>query len=203
MKNYKSSDILNSIKKEDGRILLEIYQTYFPQVRHHILSNSGNQFDAEDVFQDAMVIIYVKARNNSLILSSSFGTYLNSVARFIWFNELKRKRKYFGNLTENSFGELVPDTIDFLDDYIRLEKRKLIMEHYCELNEECKKILDLFIKEVPLAGITNAMGYSSDQYTRIRRGYCKERLIRAIWNNPKFKELKNEAFRQNTKVPRW
>jgi RNA polymerase sigma factor (sigma-70 family) len=203
MDKYQPSEILESIRKEDRKMLLKIYESYFPQVRHHILSNSGNQYDAEDAFQDAMVIIYEKVRNNTLILSSSFGTYLNKVARFIWYNELKRKRRYFGGEFEKNSLELIPDEIDFFEDYIRLEKRKLIMEHFSELNGDCKKILDLYLKETPLESITNLMGYSSDQYTRNRRTSCKVRLIRAIWNNPRFKELKNEAYRQDTKVPRW
>jgi RNA polymerase sigma factor (sigma-70 family) len=193
--------LIDSLRREDRKVLLEIYKSFFPQVRHYVLSNSGNNFDAEDMFQDALVLIYMKIRNNTLFLNSSFGTYLNSIVRFLWLKELERKRKYFG--TSLDITERLADETDFLEDYLRLEKRKLILYHFYELNADCKKILELYISETPISRITVLMGYSSDQYTKNRRTTCKDRLVNAIWNNPRFKELKNEAYRQDTKVPRW
>jgi RNA polymerase sigma factor (sigma-70 family) len=201
MKNSGQSTIIDSIRREDRNGLLELYRVYFPQVRHYIMSNSGNIYDAEDIFQDALVLIYIKIKKHTLILSSSFGTYLNGVVRFLWLKELERKRKYFGNSLNSS--EFLPTDEDIVEDYIRMEKQKLIFEHFVELNDECKKILDLHIKETPISRITAIMGYRTDQYTRNRKTSCKERLIRSIWNNPRYKELKNEAYRQDTKVPRW
>jgi len=201
MENNDANILIDSFKKEDRRVLLDIYKTYFPQVRHYILSNSGNSFDAEDIFQDALILIYIKIRKNTFYLTSSFGTYINSVVRFLWLKKLEEKSKYFGSSMR--FVEDIPDEADFIEDYIRLEKRKLILEHFAELNDECRKILDLYIKATAISRITALMGYSSDQYTKNRRTNCKDKLIKAIWNNPRYKELKNEAYRQDTKIPRW
>jgi RNA polymerase sigma factor (sigma-70 family) len=201
MNNIETDVLIDSLRKEDKKVLLEIYTNYFPQVRHHIMSNAGNLLDAEDIFQDALVLIYLKIRDNSLVLTSSFGTYLNSVARFLWLKELERKRKYFGH-TSKTADDIAAD-YDFHADYVKMEKRKLIHYHYSDLNQECRRVLDLYYKETPLSRITVLMGYSSDQYTKNRKSSCKERLVRAIWNNPRFKELKNESVPQDTKIPRW
>jgi len=201
MADHQISHIIESIKSEDPAFLLEIYRDYFPGIRHHILMNSGNNFDAEDIFQDAMVLIYMKIRNNEFYPKNSFSTYINKVARYLWLKELERKRKYFGSSPDTI--DQVPDEVDFFEDYVKLEKRKLILEHFSELNEDCRKVLELSVKDTPIVMITAIMGYSSEQYTRNRRSACKERLIKAIWKNPRFKELKNEAYRQDTKVPRW
>ena len=181
--------------------MIEIYQTCFPQIVHHVRANSGNDSEAEDIFQDTLLLIYLKIRNNSLELSSSFPTYFFGVARFLWLRELERKRKFFGNTSEAS--GVIEEEPDFLEDYIKMERRKLVIEHFNMLNNDCQKILELYIKETPLYRITKLMGYSSDQYTKNRRSVCKERLIKAIWNNPRFKELKSDAHRKDSKVPRW
>ena len=201
MKFPEPPGIIESIKNRDRGALLEIYQIYFPQIRHYILSNSGNQFDAEDIFQDAMVIVYMKVKESTFSLTSSFSTYLLGVARFLWLEELLRKRKFFGTDTGNI--NLIGIQDDLIDDYLKLERRKLLLYHFNELSEDCKKLLGLYFNEVPVSRITVLMGYSNDQYTKNRRLACKERLIRTIWNNPRFKELKNEAYQQDTKVPRW
>jgi len=197
----ENSILIDSIRKEDKRALLEIYKSFFPKVRHLIQLNSGNVFDAEDVFQDALVIIYLKIRNNSLNLCCPFGSYLISIAKFLWLKELRRKRTYFGIEVENALA--LPDCCDFLDDYIKMEKRKLIMDHFQDMNSECKKILELYYNETPVTRITSLMGYTNDQYTRNRRTFCKGKLVRAIWNNPRYRELKNEAYPQDTRVPKW
>lgn len=201
MEYYSTAWIIDAFKKEDKKALLYVYKTYFPQVRHYIMENSGNELDADDVFQDAVVLIYIKIRNNTLYLSSSFGTYLNGVVRYFWVKELERKRRYFGHPLHTENHPTYED--NFIEEYSLLEKRKLIMQHFNELNGECKKIIELNILETPLSRITAIMGYSSDQYTMNRRTLCKERLITAIWNNPRYKELKNEAFSQDSKIPRW
>jgi DNA-directed RNA polymerase specialized sigma24 family protein len=201
MNSSGQNDVVDAIRREDRIALLNIYKTYFPQVRHHIISNSGNINDAEDIFQDALVLIYLKIRNNELVLHSTFGTYLIGVVKFLWHKELERKRKYFKVPLDSM--ESFPGDENLFEDYIKLERRKLIMEHYYLLHEECRKILDLYIKETPISRITTLMGYTSEQYTKNRRTVCKERLVRAIWNNPRFKELKNEPHRQDTEVPRW
>jgi len=198
---FDPQNIIESIKKEDRTVLLEIYRDHFPQARHYILLNSGNKFDAEDIFQDAMVLIYIKIRSNTFKLTSSFGTYLHSVVRFLWLKELERKKRYFSNSLE--INDPILSDVDLIEDYIKLERRKLIIDHYLGLNEECKKLLELYFNETPISRITALMAYSNDQYTKNRRSACKERLIRSIWNNPRFKELKNETYRQDTEVPRW
>ncbi len=201
MNSNEQSNFVDSIRKEDRVALLEIYKIYFPQTRHYIMANSGNVFDAEDVFQDALVLIYLKIKKNTLNLKNSFGSYLYGVVKFLWLKELERKRKYFGTSVEDA--DLLLGDIDFLEDYVKMEKRKLVLEHYNELNEECKKILDLHIKETPISISTAIMGYASDQYTMNRKSKCKSRLFRAVWNNPRYKELKDELNQQDTKVPRW
>ncbi|MCB8994340.1 MAG: sigma-70 family RNA polymerase sigma factor [Bacteroidales bacterium] len=201
MNKYEIPELIDALKKEDNRVLLDIYRIHFPEARHYIMANSGNVFDAEDIFQDAMLLIYLKIKRNSLQINSGFGSYLGGIIRFLWLKELERKRKYFGK--ELQLEDSINDHSDLLEDYIRMEKRKLILEHFLELGSDCQKLIHLFVNETPVDRITSLMGFSTDQYTRNRRKVCKERLVRAIWENPRFKELKNEAFRQDTKVPRW
>lgn len=200
MKSLSNSEIINKIKLEDKKVLLDIYHTYFPGIRHYILSNTGNIYDAEDVFQDAMVIIFMKVRKNKLILTSTLGTYLFSISKFIWYKELRRRRF----LNEDLFFDEVPDVeTDIVGDYITMEKRKIILDHFNELSQECRKVLELYLSRTSIREMTELLSYSSEQYTMNRRYSCKNRLIKSIRNNPKYKELRNETSRQAAEVPKW
>lgn len=201
LKDLSFNEIIEALKREDKQVLLSIYRDYFLQARHFILANRGNIFDAEDIFQDALVLVYMKGRKGNIEWRSSFGTYLNCIVRYLWLKQLERRRRINGEGLQAAMEMEIE--ADFIEDWIRLEKRKLIFHHFKKLSEECQRILSLSISETPLNNITILMGYSSDQYTRNRRTLCKTKLIASIWNNPLFKELKNEAYRQDTEVPRW
>lgn len=199
---HKSTgEILEGIKGEDRNTLSYIYEIFFPMVENFILHTRGNSFDAKDVFQDAMVIIYTQLKNDSLYLHHSFRSYIFSVSKYVWFKELKRKQFEISN---NYSGlDLNGDGIDIEKEYIKMEKRKLFLDHFQKLKPECRRLIDLFINKTSISVITSIMGYSSNQYTKNRRNFCKGVLVREIWNSPRYKELKNESYRENSKVPRW
>lgn len=194
-----SSKILTGIKEENRQVLFFVYQNFYPQVENFILISHGSSFDAQDVFQDAMVVIYNKAKKTEFELKYSFGAYLFSVSKYIWYKELRRRRK------ENTYLESL-DNIDNIDsgieqEYIKMEKRKLVLDHFMTLKPQYQLLLRLFYKKTPISEITKIMNYSSDQYTKNRRVYCKELLAKEIRKNPRFNELKNESFKENSTIP--
>ena len=201
MDRLKSLEVFEALRKEDRRMLMALYQRFYPPVRIFILSRNGNEFDAQDIFQDALVIIFMKIRHVVPDVKSSFGTYFFSICKYLWFKELNRKNRSHADF--QNLDEMIDLDNNFYRDYIRMEKRKLVMDHFNEMQEDCQRILKMFVNDTPLDKICKIMGYSSEQYARNRRSSCKERLIRRIWNSPRYKELKNEAYREDSKVPRW
>ncbi len=199
MKRLTAHEILLAIKREDSSILKEIYKTYYPSISYFIISNSGAESDARDIFQDAMVIIFLKVRDNFPKLTSTFGTYLFSISKFLWLKELSRRTPKESVEVE----ELSDLENDFLQDYVFMEKRKLILEHFMELNTECRKLLSLFLNGYSIAEVTAELDYHSEAHTRAMKSRCKERLVKRIWKSPRYKELRNEVHRENSKVPRW
>jgi RNA polymerase sigma factor (sigma-70 family) len=201
MRNYSDAEILKGILEEDTRILTWIYQTSFKSILKFIKDQYGDEEDAEDVFQDAMMVIFKKVQNDELVLSSSFSTYLFSVAKYIWYNEIRRK------ITKGTVRKEVDEYEDIYDDiadiHIKVERDKLVRKHFETLPSYCKKLLTFVFQEFSISEITKEMNYSSEQHTKNRRLKCKTILYNKIKNDPKFKELKGEQHRESNKVPRW
>ena len=72
----KNDEILKAIEKGDPQIILKLYRQSLPNIKRYVLHNSGRAEDAEDLFQEAMVIVYEKIIKKELVLSSSLATYL-------------------------------------------------------------------------------------------------------------------------------
>ena len=194
-------EIIESLKKEDRKILTSVYNNFFPGIKQFVISNSGTFHDAEDIFQDALLIIYIKISNKSLSINCSFGSFLFSVSRNLWLRELKKRKTHGIHTTD--FTDISDKNCNLHADFIMLEKRSLFYEILEDLSDECRKLLTLSLNNTPDEKITELMGYSSVQYTRNRRTLCKERLIKKLWNSRKFKELTDADESEQMKIPRW
>ncbi len=174
---------------KNNNILRIIYKENYPVIRRFILGNSGNRRDAEDIFQEAFVIIYRRLSNEGFYLDCSFNTYIFSICKILWYKELRNRNwVYSGNLEE----EIATNTDDvplfMKDDF---EKSKLIQKHLTHMNSECRQLLMLFYSNVPLKEITYILGFGSEKYTRKRKFTCKKKLIELIKNDPMYKEIMN------------
>jgi RNA polymerase sigma factor (sigma-70 family) len=200
MKKYSGEEIIQGICNRDEKIIYFVYEEYYKLIRQLVKTNNGSDTDADDVFQDAILVIYRKIKENKLNLYVAFGTYLYAVAKKIWQNELKRRTQKACSIDECND---LHDVDDIEEDLIKNEKHKLVWEHFEKLSKDCQKIIKLFIDGHTITEVTAIMKYSSEQHTKNRRLRCKNSLITHIINDPQFKELKNEKAQDFNQLPRW
>ncbi len=200
IKLYSDKEILEGILREDKNVISYLYHTSYKTIRHLVLTNNGSEEDAQDVFQETIVILYRKVKEEELVLTSSLKTYLYSISRLLWLKELDKRKKY----TELDVQEEFIDLEDNIDLLIALNDRlKLYREKFEELSEDCKKVLRMFLEEISIKEITRIMGYSSEQHTKNRRFRCKKSLIKRIQESKEYKELRNETNKNDRSIPRW
>ena len=188
MVHYTVEAIIEGIRSSDNNVLQFVYRKHYPKIKFFVLKNCGTDDEAKDIFQDAIIIIYKKIRDGSLVLDCSFRTYLYSVCKFLWLKQLKKKNK---SLETNSEGlDLIEIDDDLENLYNENERYKLYQHHFEMLNKDCQKVLKLFLKKVPLKEIAMEMGYSSEKYAKKRKYQCKEILVKSIQNDTKYNNIK-------------
>lgn len=190
-RKYSDSEIINGIERNDSAILEYLYNDCFRTIRYLVISNSGSEEDAKDVFQESLVVLYRKIKETKLELSSSLVTFVYSIARLIWLKELHNRSKR-GIELKDTLDELIHQDQGIIDIIERNERLRLYREKFEELSEDCKRILQMFMNNISIKDITGIMGYSSEQHTKNRRFRCKKSLIHRIRNSGNFKELGNE-----------
>ena len=118
----KKSDkwILSHLKSCDNRsnerAYTAVYSQYYARIENFIVQNSGNQEDAADVFQDAILVLLDKVKTKNDEMRSSIYTFLYSVSRNIWFNRLKRKQTFDNIIKENKIENLEEVSYEILED---------------------------------------------------------------------------------------
>lgn len=185
MKHLTAEEILDGIRDKNNDILIFVYKEYYPFIKKYILNNSGNKQDAEDIFQETIVMIYRKVEEGQLSLNCSFKTYIYSVCRILWLKELETKKLLRkDNLEPKKMDEL---DVEYLPEDGDLEKKKLIQEHVLRLDENCRQILTLFYDGASMEEITEIIGTNSTLYTKFIKFKCKEKLIESLKKDPRFR----------------
>jgi RNA polymerase sigma factor (sigma-70 family) len=178
---FSDAELLNGLVNREEIVLREFYGVFFQSIRRFVLTNSGSEEDAKDLFQEALMVIFQKARDKNFKLTCSMGTYLYSVSRFLWLKELGKRKQVRGKPVD------LEDFIDTGADIYEIseynERLHVYRTYFERLSEDCKRVLTLFMEGHTIAEITSIMGYSSEQHTRNRRYRCKLSLIERIRND--------------------
>ncbi len=190
MKIFSDEQILKGILRHDNLVLSYIYKQYFYKVNAFIRKNSGSDDDVSDIFQEAIIVIYRKLKENDLLFENrSFETYLFSVCRLLWLKSLRNIRTEKEKINESlPFTEEVYD--DDLNNVIEKNERYLLYQkHFRNISTDCQKILQMFFDKVPIREITRVMGFKSEKYVKSRKFKCKELLIERIKQDTEYKKL--------------
>lgn len=188
--HYTVEAILEGLKSSDSLVLEYVYKKYFPIVRFFVIKNSGTDEDAKDIFQEAIILIYKRLKDESLDLTCAFKTYLYSVCRILWLRQLEKRKVRNEIVTDNQvFVHLDEDIEEMVAEQ---EQFRIYQKHFQLLHKDCQEILQLFLKRVPLKEIAQKMNIKSDKYLKKRKYDCKEALIKRIQNDPDYKRVRNE-----------
>jgi RNA polymerase sigma factor (sigma-70 family) len=184
MIHYSDEAIIEGLRLRSDYIIKYMYQEMFPMIRYLVVKNSGNDEDAEDVFQDGLIIVFKKIRDQQLELTSSFRTYIYSVCRNIWLQKLNKRKQFAREFSDVETFIDLPDKVDQFQEE-EMEKYRLYQQHFFTLGEDCQKVLLLFMKKLSLKDIAAEMGYKTEKYAKTRKYLCKEELKKRIINDPK------------------
>lgn len=174
----RNNDVLTYIIKKNSRIISKL-----------VLSNSGSNEDADDVLQEAIIVLFRKVKEPDFKLTSSIHTFIYSIARLIWLKELERRS---GKQSINESQNNIVDEHSFESVIEKNERLKLYREKFEELGEDCKKVLRLFNLGTSMSQIAVFMGYQSEVYAKKKKYSCKEALVKSIKDTKRFYELGNE-----------
>lgn len=167
--------VIEGIRREDERALAFLYKLYFPMISHFILSNSGTEDEAKDIYQEGVIVFYEKIRDNSLELSCQIKTYLYSVCRRLWLKRLAEKGRYVTKLEEtDNFVPVEEDT----QQHEEQERQFGVMgEALSQLGEPCRSLLeDYYINTQSMQVITEKFGYTNTDTAKNQKYKCLQRL---------------------------
>ena len=175
--------LLQGLARNDKKAVETIYKENYSTVQSLIINNNGTADDAKDIFQEAMIVLYEKARSGTFELSCQIKTYVYSVSRRLWLKRLQQASRY------SDFGDsdgIVP-VEDDIEEHARRDAEFEMMEKAIQgLGEPCKSLLEAFyLQKMNMQEIAAGFGYTNAENAKTQKYKCLMRLKKIFFSHYK------------------
>ncbi len=151
----------------DEKALELIYKKYYRMMTKLVITNSGTEDEARDIYQEAVVIFWQKARSGKLVLTSKISTYIYSICQNLWRKELDRKKR-ISHEEKDAAQSLDMDSP---------EREMIIAKCLEQLGDTCRKILMYYyFDELSMQDIAEKMGFANTDTAKTKKYKCKQKL---------------------------
>lgn len=189
MKRLNYNILVNLRNEKQNEAIKLLYQYVFPTVRSFIIKNSGNKEQAEDIFHDAIIILFQKSKefNHNAI---DVKAYLYTIAKNLWISKARRDAKVVYNEILHEYDSSYDSDIE---KHLLTQEKELAMEAILnKLGTACKELLKLtFYEDYSLKEAAEKLNISNAEVAKTKQYRCKKKLMTLINKNEGFKQLMN------------
>jgi RNA polymerase sigma factor (sigma-70 family) len=164
-------EIFERICKGDEKALEYLYKKYYRMMTKMVITNSGTEEEARDIYQDALIVFWQKATSGNLVLTSKISTYIYSICQNLWRKELDRKKRLSNEEKD----------ISVIEDKESEERNRIINECINKLDETCRQVLMFYyFEELSMQDIADKLGFANTDTAKTKKYKCKRKLDELI-----------------------
>ncbi|HRQ51379.1 MAG TPA: sigma-70 family RNA polymerase sigma factor [Agriterribacter sp.] len=182
---------INALLENDAVVLDELYRLFSEKIKWMIIRNNGTETDAADIFQDALLSIYNKARAGGFTLTCPLEAFLYLICKNKWLNTLSKRKTQKVTITDTEgFNHIGEDNFKLAEECVLQQERKdLLAEKLAEMGDSCKKILRLSWSGIAMDEVARQLDVTY-AYARKKKSECMAKLITLVKQSPTFNSLK-------------
>ena len=172
--------VLAMLERGDERGLVYLYKECRGAVHAHILRNNGSPDDAEDLLQEAIIILWERIRAGRYEHTAKMETFVVAVAKNIWLRRLSHKRRE--QVEDQPVLEQMPDEGRTpIDALMEEEQTSHLAASMLKLGEPCRTILLLYYYEdQSMEEIARTIGFANADTVKSKKYQCKKALQKIL-----------------------
>lgn len=150
--------------REEREALLQIREQSFEMISVWICKNQGRRADAKDIYQEVITNLVQKIRNGKFVQTAALRTYNFSVAKNLWYKELRKKTR---NTSLDALNQTFECSTNIEQDIIRRERETRIHGYLDRLSPKEGNVLRLYYFErKKMSEIAVILGLKNDQIAK-------------------------------------
>ncbi len=172
---------MEAIKSGQNHVALhQLYKTALPMIVKFISRNNGDEDEAKDIFQDAVVALFTTIKLGKFEEGKDVNGFLFHVSRNLWINRVKKRNRHYDiSKAGLSMSEESPLAVVITD-----EKKRAIEELMDKAGSKCKELLKYVLYDgLPMKEIAVKMGFAAEAVAKTTHYRCKQKLIDLVEND--------------------
>lgn len=177
--------LLEGLAAGNREAVAEIYKLYRPMLIKWIITRGGTEIDADDIFQEALMVMFEKAKLPEFCLTCKLSTYLFAISKRLWFKKIEYSSGYIGfneqEEEEESAGHAYEDDL-----LMHLEKEHQFIQLWQsmeKLGEPCSQLLKAFyIDNKSMQQIAADFSYTNAENAKTQKYKCLTRLKKIFFD---------------------
>ncbi|MBK8568208.1 MAG: sigma-70 family RNA polymerase sigma factor [Saprospiraceae bacterium] len=196
MKQKSIEELIRSMQGTEAERTLALRSIYAnaelrDKVENWVLGHGGSREEAQENFQDALVIFDRNVRSNKYEGTGTWEGYFFGIARFCWFERRRRLKP--------ATTELLPVHLDkkaesFEVQFMEEERKEVLRQALENMGGRCKEILTLYKSGISYQEMAEHLGMSSAEMAKKECYRCRQRFREYLLQRPDLlKYLKDDS----------
>jgi len=176
---HDDARLVEAIGRGDHEALVSLYRSSRPPVTAYVMRNSGTPDDAEDMLQEALVILWERVRSGRFTYEAKLETFIVGTVKNLWWRRLARARREIPSAPDPDTPD--PDPCSPLDALVESEESGLLAAALRRIGDQCRTLLLLFYwEEMTMEDIARKMGFANADTAKAKKYQCKKALADAV-----------------------
>jgi len=182
--------IIESIVSDDAdelrQTMRHMYERCFGATCQYVLNNKGTREEAQDVFQDALIALFLNVKKGAFRAESSINTYVYGISKRLWLKNLNKQQVL--KPVEQA------DAVLFSEQIFNFEHQLSVNKLLLKIDERCRSILkDFYYEKLSVSKLMQKYDIASEGATKNKKYKCLQKLVKIVnENNLKRDQFNNE-----------
>jgi RNA polymerase sigma factor (sigma-70 family) len=185
VKRLNEKKLLNALQEGKEEAFVQLYSDNYTTIRNFVMRNNGKPEDAEDLLQDAIIVLWQNIQNNRFELNAKLSTYIFAIIKRMWWKKLGKNSKI-------SYNDDLIQQLQLADETeVDVEQKKIATQLLQQLDESCRELLSRFyFLDQSTQLIATEMGFANTDVVKSKKYQC-------------FKKLQQETLKLYSKSDFW
>lgn len=159
--NYSKTELVSELK---------VLYKKWPDVKRFLKTLGCNAVQAEDIFQEALVIFIRKKEDPTFDLTVEPFFYVRNTCKLLWYNEARKEGR-------NPTFEFESDVTTQEDDWFQKEmKLNMVEKAIQQLGKQCRQIMELFYGAgESMSVIAQKVGLRNEKVAKAQKYRCLQK----------------------------
>ncbi len=171
MLDKKIIDLIRN--NQHSKALNKLYKIY-PAILKYVTEYGGTESDAEDIFQDGLLVFMNKINDINFQLSSSISTYIFGICKNLNKENIRKTSRIINKEPQLQYDEYAKSVEEFLEEE---QKYQVLDKVLIKGDKKCIKLLKMFYYEkLSMKVIASKLGFKSETSAKTQKYKCLEKI---------------------------